>query len=213
MVLGEKIQKLRKENNLSQEQLAEKLNISRQALSKWELGTSIPEVDKIILLSNYFKVTTDYLLKDDLDKEIGINQNRSTINQNTAIIISSAIVLIGLIIGWARANTGVLLVYFSFSLAAPGLIVQILGIACFEILNRVLKGGYDKASRYLFYGINIWFLAALPTIFMVGLYFRFRVSSYSGFLPIIYMAITYLVISFAISFLCFLLGRHVRKKQ
>ncbi len=64
MTLGQKIQKLRKERNISQEELAAVLNVSRQALSKWECETSIPEIDKIVLISEYFEVTTDYLLKE-----------------------------------------------------------------------------------------------------------------------------------------------------
>lgn len=48
---------------MSQEALAEKLNVSRQAVSKWELGVSVPDVDKIVLMSDLFGVTTDYLLK------------------------------------------------------------------------------------------------------------------------------------------------------
>ncbi|PJI08133.1 MULTISPECIES: helix-turn-helix domain-containing protein [Clostridium] len=66
MSLGEKIQSLRKQNNLSQEQLAEKLMVSRQSVSKWELDQSIPDVHKIIEISNLFEVTTDYLLREDM---------------------------------------------------------------------------------------------------------------------------------------------------
>lgn len=64
MNLGGKIQQLRKQGNLSQEQLADKLGISRQSISKWESEQSIPEIDKIVQLSEIFGVTTDYLLKD-----------------------------------------------------------------------------------------------------------------------------------------------------
>ena len=64
MNLAEKLQQLRKRNNLSQEQLAEKLGISRQSISKWESEQSAPEIDKIVQLSEIFGVTTDYLLKD-----------------------------------------------------------------------------------------------------------------------------------------------------
>lgn len=64
MNLAEKIQQLRKRNNFSQEQLAEKLGVSRQSISKWESGQSVPEIDKIVQLSDFFEVTTDYLLKD-----------------------------------------------------------------------------------------------------------------------------------------------------
>lgn len=64
MNLAEKLQHLRKQNSLSQEQLAEKLNVSRQSISKWESEQSVPEIDKIIKISDIFGVTTDYLLKD-----------------------------------------------------------------------------------------------------------------------------------------------------
>ena len=65
MILAEKIVFLRKRKGWSQEELADKLDISRQSVSKWELGASIPDLDKIIKLSDLFDVTTDYLLKDD----------------------------------------------------------------------------------------------------------------------------------------------------
>lgn len=68
MILGDKIMNLRKQNNWSQEDLAEKLGISRQSVSKWESGTSIPDIDKIIKLSAIFDVSTDYLLKDELEE-------------------------------------------------------------------------------------------------------------------------------------------------
>jgi transcriptional regulator with XRE-family HTH domain len=64
MNLAEKIFSLRKQNNLSQEQLAEKLGVSRQAVSKWEAGQATPDIDKIINISELFGVSTDYLLKE-----------------------------------------------------------------------------------------------------------------------------------------------------
>lgn len=64
-MLSEKLYMLRKKSGLSQEQLAEQLNVSRQAISKWESGTSIPESDKLIAISQYFNVTLDHLMKED----------------------------------------------------------------------------------------------------------------------------------------------------
>lgn len=64
MKLGQKIADLRKKSGLSQEALAEKMNISRQAVSKWESNQSIPDIQKIVDLSELFGVTTDYLLKN-----------------------------------------------------------------------------------------------------------------------------------------------------
>lgn len=66
MRLDEKIIYLRKKNGWSQEDLALKLDISRQSVSKWESGMSLPELDKIISMSKLFGVSTDYLLKDDI---------------------------------------------------------------------------------------------------------------------------------------------------
>ena len=65
MILAEKIIKLRKQNGWSQEELAAKLEVSRQSVSKWESAASVPELDKIIRLSEIFGVSTDYLLKDE----------------------------------------------------------------------------------------------------------------------------------------------------
>ena len=65
MRLDEKIIQLRKNNGLSQEDLADKLNISRQAISRWENGTALPDSNNILQLSKLFNVTTDYLLNDD----------------------------------------------------------------------------------------------------------------------------------------------------
>ena len=65
MSISVKIQQLRKRNGLSQEQLAEKLEVSRQAVSKWESGTSFPDIEKLVLISELFEVSTDYLIKDE----------------------------------------------------------------------------------------------------------------------------------------------------
>jgi len=70
MLLGEKIQQLRKERGLSQEQLASRITVSRQAISKWELGEATPDVENVIQLSNIFGVSTDYLLKTDNESRL-----------------------------------------------------------------------------------------------------------------------------------------------
>ena len=65
MKLEEKIFKLRKGKGMSQEELAEKLNVSRQAVSRWEMGTAQPDVQNLLQISKLFDVTTDYLLNDE----------------------------------------------------------------------------------------------------------------------------------------------------
>lgn len=64
MVLGEKILMLRKARGMSQEQLAQALEVSRQAVSRWELNEAVPDVVRVVAMSELFGVTTDYLLKD-----------------------------------------------------------------------------------------------------------------------------------------------------
>lgn len=67
MILADKIADLRKKNGWSQEELANQLGVSRQAVSKWESASSIPDLDKIVKMSLIFGVSTDYLLKDSLE--------------------------------------------------------------------------------------------------------------------------------------------------
>ena len=73
MILADKIIEERKKLGLSQEELAEKLSVSRQAVSKWESAQSIPDLQKIIAMSELFSVSTDYLLKDDAEPEKSIS--------------------------------------------------------------------------------------------------------------------------------------------
>lgn len=68
MILADKIILLRKKCSWSQEELAQQLDISRQSVSKWESGASVPDLDKIIKMSGIFGVSTDYLLKDELEE-------------------------------------------------------------------------------------------------------------------------------------------------
>ncbi len=69
MILADKIMNLRKKNGWSQEELAEKMQVSRQAVSKWEGAQTVPDLEKILALSRLFGVTTDYLLKDEIEDE------------------------------------------------------------------------------------------------------------------------------------------------
>ena len=69
MILADKIIDLRKKNGWSQEELAEKLNVSRQSVSKWESAQSVPDMGRVVQMSELFGVSTDYLLKDALEPQ------------------------------------------------------------------------------------------------------------------------------------------------
>ena len=66
MNLAQKIMELRKQRGWSQEDLSEQMDVSRQSVSKWESGASVPDLEKILKLSQLFDVSTDYLLKDNI---------------------------------------------------------------------------------------------------------------------------------------------------
>lgn len=67
MILSEKITELRKRNGLSQEEFGAEIGVSRQAVSKWEMAQSTPDLNKIMAMSDFFGVSTDFLLKDEYD--------------------------------------------------------------------------------------------------------------------------------------------------
>ena len=69
MTFGQKLQSLRQKSGMSQDALAEKLNVSRQAVSRWERDETMPEADKIVALADLFGVTTDYLLRQQKTKK------------------------------------------------------------------------------------------------------------------------------------------------
>ena len=83
MKLSENLKRIRKDNNLSQEQLAEKLGVSRQAVSKWESGQSYPEMDKVLLICKLFNYNIDELMNENV-KEVDENK-QSKVNINKYI--------------------------------------------------------------------------------------------------------------------------------
>lgn len=78
MTLGEKISKLRKEYNYTQEQLAEILGVTRQSISKWESDVAYPETDKLIKIGKLFECSMDYLLNDDVTEKQGLNSQKES---------------------------------------------------------------------------------------------------------------------------------------
>ncbi|MBR3806443.1 MAG: helix-turn-helix transcriptional regulator, partial [Clostridia bacterium] len=86
MILADKIIGLRKKNGWSQDELADKMNVSRQAISKWERAQTTPDLEKILQLSVLFCVTTDYLLKDEIeDEEFTTDTSSDTIVKRISI--------------------------------------------------------------------------------------------------------------------------------
>ena len=126
MNLSDRIQYLRKARDISQEGLADQLGVSRQAVSKWESEQSMPDLDKIISMSDYFEVTTDYLLKGmepvvQKEEEQSIKHRR--IASNICYQLSLGFVGLGIILSIILAD------FLKISvLLTPVLIVQGVGL-------------------------------------------------------------------------------------
>ena len=83
MKFNEKMIMLRKQHNLSQEKVAEKLKVARQTVSKWELGETTPEMDKLIMISELYNITLDELVKEEKQEKI-VNEPNNTNSQKLA---------------------------------------------------------------------------------------------------------------------------------
>lgn len=152
MNIADRILNLRKARGISQEELADKIGVSRQAVSKWESEQSTPDIDKIILLSDYFDVTTDYLLKGI---EPITDVPKSGADARIFSIVGTGLNFIGLVTAimvWKTEQTVVSV--------AIGLIIMAIGCMSFAIGQYI--GTNKREASSLFGLINIWILSLIP---------------------------------------------------
>lgn len=152
MKIADRIQSLRKSRGLSQEELAEKIGVSRQAVSKWESGQSIPDIEKIISLSNYFETTTDYLLK-------GIEPEEETENKWNAVVCSMTGTILNAI-GLVAAVTIWLERQMAYAVGV-GIVIMLLGTMVFLFGQVTDRKDKIRAKRY-FVLFNVWILLLIP---------------------------------------------------
>lgn len=139
MNLHEKILARRKKAGLSQEELAEKIGVSRQAVSKWETGEALPELNKIIALADVFAVTTDWLLKDGAEEEGADGRNEAV--QRTWI--DALPTVIGRLVrsyGWMAG------VYLAFT----GLMFTAMGALARYMVRRMMTGSSSFSGSFGF---------------------------------------------------------------
>ncbi len=146
MTLGEKIQQLRKASGFSQEQLAEMVGVSRQAISKWETDQASPEIEKVLLISKVFSISTDELLGSGfiVNAEISSPQLNDAIRSNTRKRQFT--------VGWITVVVGfVLLICDFFAL---------------QIIQFTAKQ-YATAEGYFQNAMEYARIAPMPTIFTI----------------------------------------------
>ena len=148
MNISDRIQSLRKARGITQEQLADAVGVSRQAVSKWEAEQSVPDLERIVAMAEYFDVTTDYLLR-------GIEpaptvQARERATARTMSIIPPALDAAGLILGG-----GLWFEYQNWLCVAVMLIFQLAAVTVWLLT----KG---ERPRW-FWAVNVWFLSVIPS--------------------------------------------------
>ena len=157
--------------NLSSEQLAEQCNVTRQAVSKWELNESVPDVDKIIQLSHVFNVSTDDLLFDS-KKQLHANTSKpwSIDKVNQMIVLCTGMNVIGMVLIQWYQN------YVFDTIFKVALMVQVISIILFEFLMFKVDNKDRNSVRKMFYGFNLFVFWVGPALLlrMIG----FPVLSY-----------------------------------
>lgn len=157
MNIADRIQRLRKAKGISQEELADRIGVSRQAVSKWESEQSTPDIEKIILLSDYFEVTTDYLLKGIECLPTAGDCEKEKPKAGIFTIVGTAFNLIGLIIAamiWHEEQTA--------AATAVGLLFLVIGSMIYAV-GMVISGSEAKSqAKRSFWLVNIWTLSFIP---------------------------------------------------
>ncbi len=176
MNIGERIYELRRKNSMSQEDLAEKMNVSRQSISKWESSQSVPEVERIIQLSNIFNVSTDWILKGENSKKQKSQSNKN--NLKSVQTLSTALNYTGFVIG-----TFILFEKQAVWAVAVPIVFSILSLAIyFAVYSDSENTDEKKQSLNTFIKLNIfifsfWILLFIPCIIVI------RAFSVLSFIP------------------------------
>jgi transcriptional regulator with XRE-family HTH domain len=168
MNIADRIQHLRKVRGISQEELADKVGVSRQAVSKWESEQSMPDIDKIIIMSDFFEVTTDYLLRGIETEKIP----HVPLNAMIFVYIATALNFIGLIMSWA--------VWYedqNIMALCIGLILMAVGCVTFGIGQSVSNLNVYKGKR-VFVALNIWIFAFILLSVLYNMIFSYNAAPY-----------------------------------
>ncbi len=152
MILGDKIIELRKKRGWSQEQLAEQLGVSRQSVSKWESAMSIPDMDKIVKLSYIFGVSTDYLLKDEVEAQFPHVDNSRQEYEGCYISVETANAFMNLV---AEAS-GKIALAISMFIFSPVPLIFMAGVARNNSgLSETMSAGIGAAVMLLIIGAGV----------------------------------------------------------
>lgn len=215
MTLGNKIKSLRTDAQLSQDELAEKLSVSRQALSKWENDLTSPDIEKIKRISDIFDVSIDYLLKDNQTRTyVTVDKSHNNmLSAKTLITVLSLLTYFGAAITVLLADTSVYYVDWSLTPASMfGIVLQLLGIVLFIIIFDTK--GFEKKHVLPFWLINLWPLSLIPHyIVFTTMIHRFTIEYFDSDSMNTTLLFQLLYIVLANTFITFILKRRFKVEQ
>ena len=175
MKLSDKIIQLRKANGWSQEDLAERLNVSRQAISRWEGATAQPDAANILQLSKLFGVTTDYLLNDEYESDNDLPKVKQ-LNSDGIHQIMIFMVTLEVMILIIQFMTTIILQNVFFGILSFIPVVAVIGGFEYAYQKKSTEANeITRTFRKKFYKISAWLGAYFPV--------RFAVTKLSSFYP------------------------------
>lgn len=199
MKLSEKIVKLRKMNGWSQEDLAGKLNVSRQAISRWEGNIAQPDAANILQLSKLFGVTTDYLLNDEYESDNDLPKVKEAKSDGVHQIMIFMVTL----------EVMTLIIQFMCIVILQNMVFGILSFVPFVALIGGFEYAYQKKSREAnettkvfrkkFYKISAWLGAYFPVRFLMTTLAYFYPRPYSSIVLECIIVVVYLMTVMLIS--------------
>ena len=216
MTFGEKLQALRKSRGWSQEQLAERITVSRQAISKWESGSAVPDTENVVEISRLFGVSTDYLLHDDYTADSDIpavktreEQLQKRRNRETAMMVLIGVEALGFF--WQLMGFWV---YQSILIPLLGMTAHIMTIVGFEAgfhRQRSLAGpeGTEAEAldyRRVFYRVSVWLVSLFPLACLPRIFWTFYPRPYLSIVALLSPLALYLP-------LCLWVTWRLRKKK
>ena len=192
MKLPDKIVGLRKSNGMSQENLAEKLDVSRQAISRWESGAAMPDANNILQLSKLFDVTTDYLLNDDYQSDNDLPKVKEVQNDNLGQIMIYLVTLEVMILLMQFMTTFILQnVFFAFLSFLP--FVAAIGGVEYAYQKKVSSATEKtKNFRRKFYKISAWLGLYFPIRFVISMLAKLYPRPYSVLLLEVIVLVVYI---------------------
>lgn len=228
MTFAEKLLSLRKRAGMSQEELAEKLNVSRQAVSRWEIGTAMPDAQNLLELSKIFVVSVDYLLKEELgesEQKVEKEEPAKPPSETPQATVSPPkpkydtlnilCILLSVFHGILFANElGIGFIILNIA-AAPNTtmasLVPYLILVFFTLLHGVNIVGFEigcrfyknnpsaKEKRRQFYRVSVWFFAFSPDVLVMSVFQS--ITEIPAILFVIIAAVMYFAVCGTVTFL------------